>query len=83
MTFLCSGMAPWGGFLLNCFIAITLVPLKLLAPLVQWNFKRIVRNCAETKEKEQFEKVEEHIKNTGSVRPKRTNFEKRTDESDQ
>lgn len=73
MTFLCSGMAPWGGFLLNFVIAITLTPLKLIAPLVQWNFRRIVRNCAEAEGNEEFDaaraKMDEKLKNTGSVRP--------------
>lgn len=47
LTIICSGMAPWGGFGLNLLIAITIGPLKIIGQLIQLNFKRIVRKCAE------------------------------------
>jgi len=54
LTILCSGMAPWGGFGLNVFIAITIAPIKVIGQIIQYNFKRIVRNCAEEKRHENF-----------------------------
>lgn len=74
-------MAPWGGFLLNAVIVIIIAPLKIVGLLIQWNFKRIVRNCAAAEQKERIDearadrlkKREELLKseNSGSVRPKR------------
>lgn len=56
LTIMCSGMAPC-GLLLNCVIAAVIGPLKLVGHVIQWNFQRIVRNCAEAERKEQFDKA--------------------------
>lgn len=52
LTILCSGMAPWGGFGLNVFIAMTIAPIKIIGQIIQYNFKRIVRKCAEEQREE-------------------------------
>lgn len=89
LTILCSGMAPWGGFLLNILIAILIGPLKLVGQLIQWNFRRIVRNCAAAEQQEQLDEARakrmEKIKELDSttVRPKRKKAVKRDYDSDE
>lgn len=47
---MCVGMAPWKGPLLN-FIQVLLVgPLRAIGIILQWNFYRIVKNCAKLKQ---------------------------------
>lgn len=89
---MCSGMAPC-GLLLNCVIAAVIGPLKLVGHLIQWNFQRIVRNCAEAEQKERFDedraermrKNKEKMKalDSASVRSKRKEREKRVYDSDE
>lgn len=81
-------MAPCRGVLLNLVIAITIAPLKLIAPIIQWNFRRIIRNCAiaewqERSDNSKAKKMEESLKNTGSVRPKHKVSEERVYDSDE
>jgi len=51
LTIMCSGMAPWGGFGLNLLIALAIAPIKIVGQIIQWNFRRIVRTCAEENER--------------------------------
>lgn len=90
LTFLCSGMAPWGGFLLNFFIFITIAPLKLVGQFIQWNFRRIVRNCANAElEEKRAERIEKENllkeQKSGAVRPERNknSYKPRFPESDE
>lgn len=79
LTILCSGMAPCRGFLLNLLMIVTIAPLKFIGQIIQWNFKRIVRNHAESIEcstadgTERITKSEEQIKETDSGVRKRPN----------
>ncbi|XP_058058723.1 3-ketodihydrosphingosine reductase [Anopheles bellator] len=50
LSILCVGMAPWKGPLL-CFAQCYLLgPLRLLGLGLQWNFQRIIKNCAKRRE---------------------------------
>lgn len=51
---MCSGMAPWGGILLKWLLLIAIVPTKMIGMITQWNFQRIVRNCAEEAQREEW-----------------------------
>lgn len=45
VTLSCAGLAPWGGIGLTILSAVCVGPLKLIGAAIQWNFRRIVRNC--------------------------------------
>ncbi|KAJ6639717.1 3-ketodihydrosphingosine reductase [Pseudolycoriella hygida] len=78
LTFLCSGMAPWNGFILNLVIVLTIAPLKIVGKLIQWNFKRIVRNCAAEENKDIGNDMKTKETNSGAVRPKRRQYVEET-----
>ncbi|XP_037026289.1 3-ketodihydrosphingosine reductase [Bradysia coprophila] len=79
LTILCSGMAPCRGLLLNLLMVITIAPLKFIGQIIQWNFKRIVRNHAEAEQNEPFaaeravrmREAEEKLKETDAGRKQR------------
>ncbi|KAL5273474.1 KDSR family protein [Megaselia abdita] len=52
LSLLCCGMAPWGGIGLNIFQAIVMGPLRLIGCAIQYNFSRIIRQCALESEKQ-------------------------------
>lgn len=54
LTIMCSGMAPCRGFLLNLLMVITIAPIKFVGLIIQWNFRRIVRNHAAAEQNEQL-----------------------------
>lgn len=88
MTLMCSGMAPWGGFWLNLMLVITIAPLKVIGKIIQWNFKRIVRNCAEAEgiesgcEKEQQSNEDVKEPKAESIRPRRKKYSRNDSHSD-
>lgn len=49
VTLLCSGMAPWGGFLFTVLQAFALIPLRIISYFVRGQFTSIVRKCAAQK----------------------------------
>lgn len=51
LSILCVGMSPWKGPILCIFQFYLLGPLRLVGLLIQWNFQRIIRNCAKEKER--------------------------------
>nr|XP_040218843.2 3-ketodihydrosphingosine reductase [Anopheles coluzzii] len=51
LSILCVGMAPWRGPLL-CFVQFYLLgPLRLIGLALQWNFQRIIKNCAKQRQR--------------------------------
>ncbi|XP_055608376.1 3-ketodihydrosphingosine reductase [Uranotaenia lowii] len=50
LSTLCVGMAPWMGPILCILQFYLLGPLRLIGLLIQWNFQRIIRNCAKERE---------------------------------
>ncbi|XP_053670846.1 3-ketodihydrosphingosine reductase [Anopheles nili] len=51
LSILCVGMAPWRGPLL-CFMQFYLLgPLRLIGLGLQWNFQRIIKNCAKQRQR--------------------------------
>ncbi|XP_058450653.1 3-ketodihydrosphingosine reductase [Malaya genurostris] len=55
LSTLCVGMAPWKGPILCVLQFYLLGPLRLVGLLIQWNFHRIIRNCAKEKEKAEIQ----------------------------
>ncbi|XP_055544610.1 3-ketodihydrosphingosine reductase [Wyeomyia smithii] len=51
LSTMCVGMAPWKGPVLCLLQFYLLGPLRLIGLLLQWNFQRIIKNCAKDKEK--------------------------------
>ncbi|XP_055641223.1 3-ketodihydrosphingosine reductase [Toxorhynchites rutilus septentrionalis] len=51
LSTLCVGMSPWSGPVLCILQFYLLGPLRLIGLLIQWNFQRIIRNCAKEKER--------------------------------
>lgn len=45
ITLSCAGLAPWSGIGITILSALCVGPLKLIGAVIQWNFRRIVRNC--------------------------------------
>ncbi|KXJ67985.1 3-ketodihydrosphingosine reductase [Aedes albopictus] len=50
LSTLCVGMSPWKGPILCVLQFYLLGPLRLIGLLIQWNFQRIIKNCAKEKE---------------------------------
>lgn len=51
LSLLCCGMAPWGGIGLNIVQALLMGPLRLVGCVLQYNFARLIRQCALESEK--------------------------------
>lgn len=47
---MCVGMAPWKGPILNVAQVLLVGPLRAIGIILQWNFYRIVKNCAKLKQ---------------------------------
>lgn len=46
-TVICSGFAPWGGFLFYALQAIIVGPLRFVAYGLQWHCQNVVKKCAQ------------------------------------
>lgn len=53
LSTLCVGMSPWKEPVLCVLQFYLLGPLRLIGLVIQWNFHRIIRNCAKEKESKQ------------------------------
>ncbi|XP_053695444.1 3-ketodihydrosphingosine reductase [Sabethes cyaneus] len=51
LSTMCVGMAPWKGPIICLLQFYLLGPLRLVGLLIQWNFQRIIKNCAKDREK--------------------------------
>lgn len=50
LTIICSGMAPWGGFLFTVLQSMIIGPLRFVVYGVQWQCQRVVKTCAQKRQ---------------------------------
>lgn len=48
-TVICSGFAPWGGFLFHVLQAFIVGPLRFVAYGLQWHCQNVVKKCSAQK----------------------------------
>lgn len=50
LTIICSGMAPWGGFLFTLLQSFIVGPLRFVVYGLQWHCRNVVKSCAQNRQ---------------------------------